>query len=87
MIESLSYAAIINLVGLLIMKVDKRRAQQRKWRVPERYIWLISLLGGALGTLIGMHYYRHKTKHLQFRIGLPLIIIIYIIGLSMLYWP
>ncbi|WP_440896069.1 DUF1294 domain-containing protein [Amphibacillus sp. Q70] len=83
--EIIGYFIIINIIGLLMMKIDKRKAKQGKWRTPERYIWLISLFGGSLGTLLGMKLYRHKTKHIQFRIGLPLIFIIQMIGLIMLY--
>jgi len=81
----IAYFMIINMIGLLVMKSDKRRAKQMKWRIPEKYIWAISLFGGSLGTLLGMYHYRHKTKHLQFRIGLPLILIAYCIGLIILY--
>lgn len=81
----IGYFIIINIIGLLMMKIDKRKAQQGKWRIPELHIWLISLLGGSLGTSLGMYRYRHKTKHIQFRIGLPFILIIQAIGLIMLY--
>lgn len=79
------YLIIINMIGLFMMKLDKRRAKQRQWRIPERYIWLNSLLGGSLGTLFGMYHYAHKTKHIQFRIGLPLIFIIQCVGLILIY--
>ncbi|MBU5593640.1 DUF1294 domain-containing protein [Amphibacillus sp. MSJ-3] len=83
--ELISYYIMINILGLLIMKTDKQRAQKGKWRIPERYLWLISLLGGSLGTLLGMYHYRHKTKHIQFRIGIPIILVIQVIGWFIFY--
>jgi len=80
----LIYIILINLIGLLIMKIDKNRARQRKWRISESTIWLISIIGGSLGTLIGMFLFRHKTKHLSFRIGLPLLIMIQVLSIIML---
>lgn len=80
----LIYIILINLIGLLIMKIDKNRARQRKWRISESTIWLISIIGGSLGTLIGMFLFRHKTKHLSFRIGLPLLIMIQVLSVIML---
>ncbi|WP_017473366.1 DUF1294 domain-containing protein [Amphibacillus jilinensis] len=81
----IGYLIGINIIGLIIMKIDKKRAKQNKWRIPEQRIWLISLLGGSLGTIFGMNYYRHKTNHIQFRIGLPLIFVVQMIGLMWIY--
>ncbi|BAM47085.1 DUF1294 domain-containing protein [Amphibacillus xylanus] len=75
---------IINLCSLIIMKVDKSRARNNQWRIPEMNIWLISLLGGSVGTYIGMKLFRHKTKHLSFKIGIPLLILIQALTLIML---
>lgn len=78
------YIILINLVSLLLMKTDKNRARQRKWRIPEASLWFVSIIGGSLGTWIGMFLFRHKTKHLSFRIGLPLLIIIQVLSVIML---
>ena len=75
---------IINLCSLIMMKVDKSRARNKQWRIPEMNIWLISLLGGSVGTYIGMKLFRHKTKHLSFKIGIPLLILIQALTLIML---
>jgi len=66
---------LINLAGLCLMGIDKRRARLGKWRIPERTLFLIALLGGSIGSLIGMYLFRHKTRHLKFVIGMPLILI------------
>lgn len=58
------------------MYVDKKRAIQRKWRISENTLILISILGGSIGALIGMYTFRHKTKHLKFKLGIPLILLL-----------
>ncbi|WP_067843388.1 DUF1294 domain-containing protein [Amphibacillus sediminis] len=77
------YLLLINIVGLMIMKIDKKRAKQHHWRISERTIWLIALIGGAIGVLLGMKTYRHKTKHTTFRFGLPVLALIQV---SLLVW-
>ncbi len=73
-----SYLLIVNLWGFIQMFVDKRRAERNHWRISEFSLFIPAFLGGALGCLLGMHLFHHKTKHLQFVIGMPLILIIQI---------
>ncbi|GIN71316.1 hypothetical protein J14TS2_17910 [Bacillus sp. J14TS2] len=70
------YIIVINLWGFFIMKLDKRRAQKREWRVSEKNLWLIAIIGGALGTTLGMWSFRHKTKHFVFKYGFPILAIL-----------
>lgn len=72
----LLYFFIINLVGFLLMLVDKRRSINREWRISERTLFIVSIIGGAIGSYVGMQIFRHKTKHLKFTVGIPIIIII-----------
>lgn len=72
----LIYLLIINLFGFLIMLIDKQRAVHKEWRIPEKNLLGISILGGSIGMLIGMSSFRHKTKHKKFTIGVPFILII-----------
>lgn len=66
---------VINAIGYLIMSEDKRRAQsKRRDRIPEKTLFLIAAIGGALGVLIGMYRKRHKTRHASFRLGIPLLL-------------
>ncbi|GGH09795.1 DUF1294 domain-containing protein [Paenibacillus segetis] len=65
----------INGVGYLIMSEDKRRARRRRERIPERTLFLLAAIGGALGVLIAMNIKRHKTKHVSFRLGVPLLLL------------
>jgi len=67
---------VMNLVGLLIMGEDKKRAKKHQYRIRERTLWLVALFGGAAGTTIGMQLYRHKTKHVWFKIGFPALAIV-----------
>lgn len=62
---------IMNIIGLFIMGADKKRAQKHQYRISERTLWMVAILGGAVGTTAGMQLYRHKTKHTSFKIGFP----------------
>ena len=73
------YLILINLIGFFVMWSDKRNAKKGKWRIPENTLFLITLLGGGIGTIAGMYTFRHKTKKLKFTIGLPAILILEII--------
>lgn len=72
------YVVIMNIIGVMMMGIDKSRAKRHAWRIPERTLFLISLLGGSVGSLAGMYLFRHKTKHMKFVIGMPLILLIQI---------
>lgn len=78
------YFMIINLVGFVMMCVDKQLAIHHKNRVPERVLFLIAIIGGSLGGILGMYAFRHKTKHLSFVIGMPVILLAQIIVLYFL---
>lgn len=81
----LLYILIINIVGFLIMYIDKRRAKKGKWRIKEWTIIMVTLLGGGIGTIAGMYTFRHKTKKLKFTVGLPTILITEIVLVIYLY--
>ena len=66
----------LNFLTLFLIALDKRRAQLNQSRIPERTLFLLSVLGGSLGTLAGMQLWRHKTRHNSFRIGIPAILLI-----------
>lgn len=73
------YLLIINISGFLIMFIDKSRAIHKEWRISEKSLLFIAAIGGSIGMYAGMHIFRHKTKHLKFTLGVPLIFIIQII--------
>ena len=70
----LIYLIIINILSFILMYADKRRAIKRKWRISEHTLILTAILGGSIGALIGMYSFRHKTKHLKFKLGIPIIL-------------
>ena len=74
------YLIIINVIGFAIMFIDKQNAKKGKWRIPEKVIFIVTALGGGIGTISGMYAFRHKTQKLNFTIGLPFITILEIIG-------
>lgn len=69
------YLLVINIVGFLIMYIDKKRAKYGRWRISEKTLLLIALLGGSIGTIAGMYMFRHKTQKLKFTLGFPTILI------------
>ena len=71
----LIWLGCLNLLGFCLMGFDKRRARREGWRVRERSFFIVAALGGALGTVLGMYVFRHKTRHWYFKYGLPAIII------------
>ncbi len=73
------YFLIMNLAGFLSMEFDKRKAIKHQWRVPERVLFLFAILGGSIGSNVGMYVFRHKTKHWYFVLGMPAILIIQIV--------
>jgi uncharacterized membrane protein YsdA (DUF1294 family) len=72
------YLLIMNVIGLAVMGIDKAKAIHHAWRIPEKVLFLVSLLGGSVGTWAGMYIFRHKTKHWYFVIGMPAILILQI---------
>lgn len=81
----IGYIIIINLIGFYIMGLDKKKAQKKQYRISEKALFTVALLGGSLGTTLGMNHFRHKTKHWYFKYGMPLIVMIQVgmlIGLA-----
>lgn len=70
----LIYLLIINAAGFILMLADKIKAKKHLWRIPEATLFLTAVLGGSAGCLLGMYAFRHKTKHLKFTLGMPLIL-------------
>ncbi len=69
----IAYLIIINIAGFASMGIDKSKAKKHAWRIPEATLFSIALLGGSIGSIIGMQLFRHKTKHWYFVVGMPLI--------------
>ena len=80
----LIYLIAINLIGFLAMFIDKQKAKRGAWRIPEKSLFILTMLGGGFGTIAGMYLFRHKTKKLYFTIGFPVILITEIA--LIIYW-
>ncbi len=75
----LTYLIIVNILSLLLMKIDKTKAIKRKERIPEIVLITISFLGGSIGSIIGMYLFHHKTQKLKFQILIPVSLVLTII--------
>ena len=71
----LVWLTVINLLTFIVYGADKRQARKGKWRVPEKTLFLLPLLGGSIGALLGMRVFHHKTKHWYFVWGIPAILL------------
>lgn len=70
----LLYLIIINASAFLLMLMDKQKAKRGAWRISEATLMWVSILGGSIGSLLGMYLCRHKTRHIKFTLGIPLIL-------------
>ena len=66
----------LNIATFFLFGLDKARARRQKFRIPERTLFLLSILGGSIGALAGMQLWKHKTLHNTFRIGIPAILLL-----------
>lgn len=76
MIENLVllYLIIVNAAAFLLMLADKIKAKRGAWRIPEATLMGVAAIGGSVGVLAGMYAFRHKTRHIKFTLGIPLIL-------------
>lgn len=81
----MGYLVIINVVGFLAMGLDKAKAKAGAWRIPEKTLFSIAILGGGLGVWLGMNSFRHKTKHWYFKYGVPVIFLVELILAAYLF--
>lgn len=81
----LLYVAVMSGILLITMGDDKTRAKRHKWRISERTLFLLAAVGGAAGGCLGMLLFRHKTRHLVFEIGFPLLLVIQILVLWLVW--
>ena len=82
----LAWVLVFSLADFLLMGVDKRRARRGAWRVPEKTFFLVALLGGSPGAILGMRLFHHKTRHWYFKWGLPAILIAQLALAIWLFW-
>ena len=70
------YFILISIIAFITIYIDKQKAIKHQWRIKEATLFLISIIGGSLGTLLGMYTFHHKTKHRKFTLGIPVILIL-----------
>ena len=66
---------VINVITFLIYGIDKWKAKQGSWRISEATLLTLAVVGGSIGTLLGMQVWHHKTMHKKFKYGLPMILL------------
>lgn len=80
-----AYVVIINLIGFIVMGIDKRRAKKHAFRIPEATLFTIAIIGGSIGSIVGMRYFHHKTRHWYFVYGMPFILFLQLALLIFIY--
>ena len=80
----LIYLLTVNAAAFLMMFLDKRFAVHGQWRIPEKTLFLLAVLGGSLGGCLAMRLFRHKTRHRSFTIGFPLLLVVQAAALVLL---
>ena len=75
------YYFVINFLAFLLYGLDKQKAKRKAWRISESTLLCIAFVGGGIGTLLGMFFFHHKTKHIKFIVLVPLFILVHIGGL------
>lgn len=81
----LIYLCIINAAGFMLMLVDKWKAKKNLWRIPEATLFTIAILGGSIGSMLGMYAVRHKTQHIKFTFGMPVILALQVVAAVILF--
>ncbi|MGN1170239.1 MAG: DUF1294 domain-containing protein [Lachnospiraceae bacterium] len=71
-----SYGLAVNILGFLLMGTDKWKARKGAFRIPESTLFIIAVIGGSLGSILGMYTFRHKTRHWYFVYGMPAILLL-----------
>ena len=79
------YLFVINLIAFVLYGVDKNRAKHSQWRISEKALLGIALIGGSFGAFVGMNLFRHKTKHWYFKYGVPTLLLIHVALIWIVY--
>lgn len=78
------YYVVMNIFAFILYGVDKRRAIKKEWRISERSLILVSVMGGAFGAFVGMYVFRHKIRHIKFQLIIPLTVIVHFVLIYLL---
>lgn len=69
------YFLAVNIIAFIVYGIDKLKARKNLWRIPETTLLLIAVIGGSIGAWMGMYVWHHKTMHLKFKYGVPIILV------------
>ena len=75
------YIVFTNILLFTLMAIDKQKAKLRQWRISEKTLFILALIGGSIGGILGIYTFRHKTKHLKFTLGFPIIFLFQLISI------
>lgn len=78
----LIYLLVLNLYAFALYGLDKSKAKAGKWRISEKHLLLAAFLGGSAGAFMGMKTFHHKTKHNQFKFGVPMMLVLHLLALG-----
>ncbi|WWR16939.1 DUF1294 domain-containing protein [Lachnospiraceae bacterium JLR.KK008] len=70
------YFVVLNIIGFALMGIDKWKAKKGAFRIPEATLFIIAVIGGSVGSILGMYTFRHKTRHWYFVYGMPAILLL-----------
>lgn len=79
------YLAVINVVTFVVYGVDKAKAKLNAWRVPERLLIGLAVIGGSVGAWFGMKTFRHKTQHAKFKMLIPALVMVHLVLLYLIF--
>ncbi len=79
------YIIFTNILLFTLMSIDKKRAKLNQWRISEKTLFILALIGGSVGGILGIYTFRHKTKHLKFTLGFPAIFLFQIIAVCLFF--
>ena len=82
----LIYLVVINLVTFITYGIDKLKAKRSKWRISEATLLGLAVVGGSIGAWLGMKVWHHKTLHMKFRYGIPVIILLQLLAVGYLMY-
>ncbi len=81
----LIYLALVNLLAVFAVLWDKRKARRGEWRIRESTLLFLAAIGGSLGMYLSMRLIHHKTRHLKFMLGIPILFFVQLL-LGAFFW-
>ena len=80
-----AYLVTVNVIGFALMGIDKHKSRVGAFRIPEGTLFVVAIIGGSIGSIIGMYTFHHKTRHWYFVYGMPLILALQLLAVFLLW--